>query len=111
LKWHLLWRLGPGMDCSFWIRWHKLRRHLATWQIPDRFGRALSPVPTRLSFRQCAYAFMTLQCLCLCYNCERDPYPRSWLENNHSTIYASYTVRLSKSEESWSINWAGTDPQ
>jgi hypothetical protein len=33
-KWHLLWRLGPVLGCSFWIRWHKLRRHLATWQKP-----------------------------------------------------------------------------
>jgi hypothetical protein len=85
----LLWRLGPVPGCSFWIRWHKLRRHFATWHPPHRFGRALSPVPTRLSFRQCAYAFTTLQCLCLCYNCERDPYPRSWLEKNHSTMGAS----------------------
>jgi hypothetical protein len=59
-----------------------LRRHLAIWQIRYRFGTALSPIPTRLSFGQCAYAFATLQCLCLglCYNCERDPYPRPWFE-------------------------------
>jgi hypothetical protein len=47
----------------------QVAKTFATWQTVYRFGRALSPVPARLSFRQCAYAFMTLQSLC--YNCER----------------------------------------
>jgi hypothetical protein len=46
-----------------------------TWPAPDRSGRAVSPVPARLSFRQCAHAFTKLQCLC--DNGERDPWPQS----------------------------------
>jgi hypothetical protein len=65
------------LGCSFPIGGYKLRRHLATWQNPERFGRALSLVPTNLSFCQCAYAFTTPQCLC--YNCEKNPCLRSFL--------------------------------
>jgi hypothetical protein len=92
-KWHRLWRLCPVLGCLFRVKWDKLWRSLSTWQTTYRCGRALSPVPARLSFRQCTHAFTTLQSLC--YNCERDACLRSWCAKVHSTMSASYTIRPS----------------
>jgi hypothetical protein len=79
-------------------RGYKLRRRLATWQNPYRYGRSLSLVPIKLSFCRCAYAFTTLRCLC--YNCEKDPCSRSWSQKIHSRMGISYTIQPSKSDNS-----------
>jgi hypothetical protein len=71
----LLWGLGPIFGCSLRLRWYKLRGHLTSWPTSHWFGKSFAPVSRRLSFRQCADAFTTLQYFC--DNGERDSCPRS----------------------------------
>jgi hypothetical protein len=108
-KWRIFWRLGPRMGRSFRFKYRKLRKSVATWQTPSRFGRALSPVPARLSFRQYAYALTTFQCQC--YNCERGLCSRSCCAKIHSMMGASYIIRPSKNQERRGITWTYADPQ
>jgi hypothetical protein len=82
-KRRLLWGFSTILGLSFPIGGYKLRRHLATWHILYRFGRALSPVPTKLSFCQCASVLTTLQCLC--DNCDRNPCSRSQMDLGYET--------------------------
>jgi hypothetical protein len=86
-----LWGLRPILGCSLRLRRYKLPGHLTTWPTPHWSGRALAPVSRGLSFRQCADGFTALQCFR--DNGEKDPCPRSWVEEIHSTMGVSYTLR------------------
>jgi hypothetical protein len=86
-----------------------VRRLIAAWNIPNRCGRAFSPVSVGLSFRQCACTFIILQCLC--YECERGPCPRPGFAKIQSTMGASYTIRPLKNQQTRGMNWADADPQ